>query len=99
MRTASVIDRDSVSTLVSSAQAGDGRAFAELVRLHQDRAVAYATALLRDYHLARDAAFVVAFRELRSLREPAAFGNWLRTIVFTHGNGLTGRIWMTSSED
>ena len=56
MTTGSVIDRDRVSRLVSSAQAGDERAFAELVRLYQDRVVAYATALLGDYHLAQDAA-------------------------------------------
>ena len=38
--------------LVRSAQAGDELAFADLVRSHQDRAVAYATAILGDYHLA-----------------------------------------------
>jgi RNA polymerase sigma factor (sigma-70 family) len=94
MRTASVIDRESASRLVSSAQAGDECAFAELARLHQDRAVAYATAILGDYHLAQDAAqeaFVVAFRELRSLREPAAFANWLRTIVFKYCDRVTRR--------
>ena len=75
-----------------SAQAGDELAFAELVRSHQDRAVAYATAILGDYHLAEDAAqeaFVDAYRELRSLREPAAFGSWLRTIVFKQCDRLT----------
>ena len=59
-----------MSLLVRSAQAGDELAFAELVRSHQDRAVAYATAILGDYHLAEDAAqeaFVDAYRELRSL--------------------------------
>jgi RNA polymerase sigma factor (sigma-70 family) len=89
-----VTDRDRVSGLVSSAQVGDERAFAELVRLHQDRVVAYATAILGDYHLAQDAAqeaFVDAFRELRSLRESAAFGSWLRTIVFKHCDRLTRR--------
>ena len=78
--------------LVRSAQAGDELAFAELVRSHQDRAVAYATAILGDYHLAEDAAqeaFVDAYRELRSLREPAAFGGWLRTLVFKHCDRLT----------
>lgn len=43
--------------------------------------MAYATAILGDYHLAEDAAqeaFVDAYRALRSLREPAAFG-WLRS--------------------
>jgi len=87
-----VIGRDRIPLLVSSAQAGDELAFAELVRSHQNRAVAYATAILGDYHLAEDAAqeaFVDAYRELTSLREPAAFGSWLRTIVFKHCDRLT----------
>ena len=56
--------------------------------------MAYATAILGDYHLAEDAAqeaFVDAYRELRSLREPAAFGSWLRTIVFKHCDRMTRR--------
>jgi DNA-directed RNA polymerase specialized sigma24 family protein len=87
-----VIERDRISLLVRSAQTGDELAFAELVRSHQDRAVAYATAILGDYHLAEDAAqeaFVDAYRELRALRAPAAFGSWLRTIVFKHCDRLT----------
>jgi RNA polymerase sigma factor (sigma-70 family) len=87
-----VTERDRISRLVARAQTGDEIAFAELVRSHQDRAVAYATAILGDYHLAEDAAqeaFVDAYRELRSLRDPAAFGRWLRTIVFKHCDRLT----------
>ena len=94
MKTASGTDRDSVGVLVSSAQAGDESAFAELVRLHQNRAVAYATAILGDYQLGQDAAqeaFVDAFRDLRSLQEPGAFGSWLRTIVFKHCDRMTRR--------
>jgi RNA polymerase sigma factor (sigma-70 family) len=87
-----VIDRSRTALLVSRAQKGDELAFAELVRSHQNRAVAYATAILGDYHLAEDAAqeaFVDSYRELRSLRDPAAFGRWLRTIVFKHCDRLT----------
>ena len=54
--------------------------------------MAYATAILGDYHLAEDAAqeaFVDAYRELGSLREPAAFGSWFRRIVFKHCDRLT----------
>ena len=54
--------------------------------------MAYATAILGDRHLAEDAAqeaFVEAHRQLRSLREPAAFGGWFRTIVFKHCDRLT----------
>jgi RNA polymerase sigma factor (sigma-70 family) len=65
-----------------------------LVRAYQDLAVAYATSILRDYHLAEDAAqeaFVEAYQELPRLRAPAAFGAWLRTIIFKHCDRLTRR--------
>jgi len=87
-----VIVQGRTTELVSRARVGDELAFAELVRSHQDRAVAYATAILGDYHLAEDAAqeaFVDAYRELGSLREPAAFGSWFRRIVFKHCDRLT----------
>jgi RNA polymerase sigma factor (sigma-70 family) len=76
-----------LADIVRAARAGDERAFADLVSRFQDIAVAYATSLLGDYHLAEDAAqnaFADAYRLLASLREPAAFGGWLRTIVFKH---------------
>ena len=65
--------------------------------------MAYATAILGDYHLAQDAAqeaFVDAFRQLRSLRAPEAFGGWLRTIVFKHCDRLTrgGRLPVSGLE-
>jgi RNA polymerase sigma factor (sigma-70 family) len=80
--------------LVHAAQACNDFAFAELVRAYQDIAVAYATSILGDYHLAEDAAqeaFVEAHRELANLREPAAFAAWFRTIVFKHCDRLTRR--------
>ncbi|MGB6483280.1 MAG: sigma-70 family RNA polymerase sigma factor [Candidatus Acidiferrales bacterium] len=57
------------------------------MRICQDVAVAYAASILRDHHLAEDAAqeaFLDAYRQLTTLREPAAFSSWLRTIVFKH---------------
>ncbi|HSL71756.1 MAG TPA: sigma factor, partial [Longimicrobiales bacterium] len=87
-------EKDRVARLVRSAQAGDDRAFAELVRSYQDIAVAYATSILRDYQLGEDAAqgaFVDAYRALPSLRDPAAFAGWLRTIVFKHCDRITRR--------
>ena len=66
-----------------AAQAGDAHCFAEMVRAYQDLATAYAASILRDHQLAEDAAqeaFVEAYRELKSLREPAAFASWFRTI-------------------
>ena len=86
--------REQVVTLVGAAQTGDERAFAALVAAFQDVAVAYATSLIGDYHLAEDAtqeAFVEAYRGLASLREPAAFPSWLRRIVFKHCDRITRR--------
>jgi RNA polymerase sigma factor (sigma-70 family) len=87
-------DREKTMSLVRAAQSGDDLAFSELVRAYQDIAVAYATSILRDYHLAEDAAqeaFVEAYRELSSLREPAAFAAWFRTIIFKHCDRMTRR--------
>src|ERR1044071_8638549 len=83
-----------ITFFVRAAQAGDDLAFAELVRAYQDIAVAYASALLGDYHLAEDAAqeaFVEAYRALPALREPLAFPAWFRRIVFKHCDRLTRR--------
>ena len=87
-------DKERLTSLVRTAQRGDDLAFAELVRSYQDIAVAYATSILGDYHLAEDAAqeaFVEAYQALPSLREPAAFAAWFRTIIFKHSDRLTRR--------
>lgn len=85
-------DRERLIAVVRRAQARDEDAFAELVRLYQDHAVAFAAALLNDHDAAQDIAqeaLVDAYRLLPSLREPAAFPAWLRTIVFKHCDRLT----------
>jgi RNA polymerase sigma factor (sigma-70 family) len=76
------------------AQTGDDFSFAELVCAYQDIAVAYATSILGDYHLAEDVAqeaFVEVHKELHALREPAAFAAWFRTIIFKHCDRITRR--------
>jgi RNA polymerase sigma-70 factor (ECF subfamily) len=63
---------------------GSGRAFDELVQRYDRSARATCFGVLRDWHLARDAAqegFVAAYTNLRLLREPASFGPWLLTIM------------------
>jgi len=83
-----------VSELVRAAQAGNLAAFAELVRRYQGMAIGYAYALLRDLHLAQDAAqeaFVGAYFALGQLDEPSAFPGWLRTVVRTQCNRMTRR--------
>jgi RNA polymerase sigma factor (sigma-70 family) len=73
-----------LSELIQRARAGDIAAFTELVRRYQDLAFGYAYAILRDFHLAQDAAqeaFIIAHSGLERLQEPAAFPGWLRGIV------------------
>jgi RNA polymerase sigma-70 factor, ECF subfamily len=71
--------------LVEQAQRGDEDAFEALVRATGDRCVGIAYRILRDVDLAEDAvqsAYVSAWRELRSLREPDRFEAWLhRTLT------------------
>jgi len=83
---------DDLCSLVTQAQAGDVRAYGEIVRRFQDMAYGYAHSLLGDFHLAEDAAqeaFIEAYRCLPKLREPAAFSGWLRRIVFKRCDRLT----------
>lgn len=77
---------EELNALVARAQRGDRSAYADVVRRFQDMAAGYAYSLLRDFHLAQDAAqeaFIEAYVNLSSLRQPAAFPGWFRQIVFT----------------
>ena len=59
--------------LVDRAKQGDEEAFDALARAVGDRCMGIAHRILRDAHLAEDAvqaALVVAWRELRTLRDP-----------------------------
>jgi RNA polymerase sigma-70 factor (ECF subfamily) len=70
--------------LVDRAKGGDGEAFDALARTVGDRCMAIACRILRDADLAEDAvqaALITAWRELRSLRDPAAFEPWLHRIL------------------
>ncbi len=80
----------SVADLASAAQGGDYDAFATLVGRFQDMAYAW----LGDFHLAEDVAqeaFIQAHRDLAGLRDPAAFGGWLRMLVRKHCDRVTRR--------
>lgn len=71
--------------LVEQAQRGDEDAFEALVLATGDRCVGIAYRILRDVDLAEDAvqsAYVSAWRDLKSLREPDRFEPWLhRTLT------------------
>jgi RNA polymerase sigma-70 factor (ECF subfamily) len=66
--------------LVDQAMRGDQEAFARLVDASIDRCYAVATLILRDRESAHDAvqeAFVSAWRDIASLRDPGAWEAWL----------------------
>jgi RNA polymerase sigma-70 factor (ECF subfamily) len=70
--------------LVESAQRGDKAAFVDLVRSRVDRLFALAHRILRDVDRAEDAlqdALVIAWRDLRGLRDPDRFDAWLHRLV------------------
>jgi RNA polymerase sigma-70 factor (ECF subfamily) len=74
------LDRD----LVEQAQRGDRDAFAVLARTRGDRLMAIAQRILRDVGRAEDAVqqtLVIAWRELRSLRDPDRFDAWLQRLL------------------
>jgi RNA polymerase sigma-70 factor (ECF subfamily) len=74
----------SVRDLVVRAQRGDRDAFAALVQLASDRMYALAARILRDNDLAEDAlqgAFINAWRQLPSLRDPDRFDAWIRKVL------------------
>ena len=82
----------SLESLVHKVREGDDDAFEIIVRRFQDMAVGYGYAILRDFQLAEDAAqeaFLEAYRNLNSLREPAAFPGWFRKIVFKQCDRIT----------
>jgi len=61
-------------------------AFGALVSAYQDMACGYALAQLGSWAAAEDAAqeaFIVAYQQIGQLREPAAFGAWLKRIVWS----------------
>jgi RNA polymerase sigma-70 factor (ECF subfamily) len=74
------VDRD----LIESAQGGDREAYVDLIRDRSDRLFAIAQRILRDIDRAEDAlqdALVIAWRDLRGLRDPDRFDAWLQRLV------------------
>lgn len=64
-------------------------AFAELVRRFEEPAFVWSVQLLDDPDAAKDVAqeaFITAWLKLRQLREPSAFGAWLKRLIVTHCN-------------
>jgi len=71
-------------TVVALAMSGDDGAFAELVRRRQKRVRDLLRRLCGDHALADDLAqkvFVRAWRGIGALRDPGAFGGWLKRVA------------------
>jgi RNA polymerase sigma-70 factor (ECF subfamily) len=74
------MDRD----LIQAAQGGDREAYRDLIRTRMDRLFSVAQRILRDVDRAEDAlqdALVIAWRDLRSVRDPDRFDAWLQRLV------------------
>ena len=74
------MDRD----LVEAAQGGDREAFVDLINVRSDRLFGLTQRILRDVDRAEDAlqdALVIAWRDLRGLRDPDRFDAWLQRLV------------------
>jgi RNA polymerase sigma-70 factor (ECF subfamily) len=70
--------------LLAAAQRGDQAAFVELVRTRTSRMFATAQRILRDVDRAEDAlqdALVIAWRDLRGVRDPDRFDAWLTRLL------------------
>ena len=63
---------------------GTGRRIVDLIRARSDRLFAVAQRILRDVDRAEDAlqdALVIAWRDLRGLRDPDRFDAWLQRLL------------------
>lgn len=70
--------------IVAAVLGGDRRAYAQLVARYERGVLATTRRVIRDPHLARDAAqdaFVSAYENLGRLRDANAFGGWLLRIA------------------
>jgi len=89
-------DRDAASTgsslpveadLVARTKRGDDKAFAELVRMYQNRIFNFVLARIRQHQQAEDVTqevLVKAYFSLSKLREPAKFKSWIFSIAHNH---------------
>lgn len=82
------------AALVAQVIAGDGEAFALLLRRYRDAHVRFATRMLGnrdDADEALQSAFLRAFRSLAKCAEPERFGAWLYRIVVNECRTLAAR--------
>jgi RNA polymerase sigma factor (sigma-70 family) len=78
---------EDIARIIERVRSGDKDAYEPIVERFQDMAVGYGFATLGDWQLAEDAAqeaFIAAYCELPTLRDPEAFPGWFRRIVIKH---------------
>ncbi len=88
------IEMETLKPIFERAKRGDLKAYEQIVAHFQDLAVGYGYALLRDFHLAQDAAqeaFTEAWVNLERVYDVFAFPALLRKIVFKHCDRMTRR--------
>ena len=88
------IEMETLKPIFERAKRGDLKAYEQIVACFQDLAVGYGFALLRDFHLAQDAAqeaFTEAWVNLERVYDVFAFPALLRKIVFKHCDRMTRR--------
>jgi RNA polymerase sigma-70 factor (ECF subfamily) len=86
-----MMDSTPDNVLVEQAARGDGESFTELCRRYYGAMVAIGHAILRDRHLAEDAAqqaFAKAAVNLGKLRQADQFGSWLAAICRNEAKDL-----------
>jgi RNA polymerase sigma factor (sigma-70 family) len=82
------------ASIVEAAAAGDTMAFARIVHAHHDDMVRVCQIITSDPHLAEDAvqsAWPLAWRRLRSLRDPGKLRPWLVTVAANEARQLLRR--------
>ncbi len=83
-RSLNSVDERPDGELVAAVAGGDAAAFGVLVNRYKDNYARFATRMLNSQDDAEDvlqSAFIRAFRNIESCRDPARFGGWLQKIV------------------
>ena len=79
------LDYNYIAQLVLKAQRGDSNAFAEFYAATYQKQYRFACTYLKDSYLAQDAVqeiFILAFKNIRKLKEPTLAVAWLNQIAF-----------------
>src|SRR6185369_9536080 len=79
-----IVDAEAQSSIVQRALAGDELAFGRIVAAYHDDLARIAYVVCGDLDVAEEAeqaAWAIAYRRLRDLRDPAALRPWLMTIA------------------